>query len=328
MCKVGLVIGDTDHFIRPIETELRRQFHISRFTPRFVRLPLIGKRVNDLLLVKQLQQFLRQNDVVFFEWAGPLAALASHQKGHARRIVRAHRTEIFSMLNAFDWSTVDKVIFVSQAMRSHFLEKFSKYEDRTIVVYNGISLESFVPQFQSFGWRIGMLGNLNPRKRVYDVICTLADLSDNIPWQLYVGGGPVEDSLDYWDALQKLVAKLNVGDRIHFAGRVTEPWAWFQDIDIYISASYSEGHQVALIEAMASGCYCLSHCWDGVEEILPLKNIFTTGTDLQAKLLDYADQSETEKQLAQHKMRTISEERFDEQRMVQEVIDIIEEGIN
>ncbi len=78
------------------------------------------------------------------------------------------------------------------------------------------------------------------------------------------------------------------------------------------------------MEAMASGCYCLSHCWDGAEEMLPPENIFTTDGDLRAKLLAYAQLDENRKAQARASLRRIAEERFDERRMVEQIVNVIE----
>jgi glycosyltransferase involved in cell wall biosynthesis len=325
LLKIGLVVDGTDHFLRPIEHALYESHAVERFSPRFVRLPLIGKRVNDWRLVNQLRHFTNRKDVVFLEWASELTALASRVSIDSKNVLRVHRAELFGEhLESFNWNAIDKIILVSHAMRDRFLQKFPALSAKAIVIYNGVNLQRFVVRESSFSWRIGMLGNLIPRKRAYEVICALADLDPAIPWSLEIGGAPSNTNLDYWDALQSLVSALRLEGRVRFWGLVEDPASWMQSIDVFISASYSEGHQVALIEAMASGCYCLSHCWDGAEEVLPPENIFTTDGDLRAKLLAYAALSETEKQQAQTPMRTVAEEKFDERRMVREIIEVIE----
>lgn len=322
---VGLVLDDTDHFVRPIVAMLRQHHTVGRFTPRFVRLPFIGTRVNDYLLERQLEHFLDVHDVVFFEWAGTLATKGSHLPGKAKRIVRAHRTELFSTIKELNGSSVDKLIFVSQAMRSRFIRHFPESSNRSLVIYNGVDLDRFRPSGRPFRWRIGMLGSLLPRKRVYDMICSLADLPAEVPWQLSVGGPPAKGDEDYWDALQALVGRLGLTERVYFAGHIADPTPWFNNVDVFLSASYSEGLQVSLLEAMASGCYCLSHCWDGVEEVLPVENIFTTDADLRAKLLAYAALPEAEKRQAQRRMRAIAEAKFDERRIVREIVNVVEQ---
>ncbi len=253
--------------------------------------------------------------------------MASHLSGAVARIVRAHRIELFSELETLDWARVDRVIFVSDAMRRRFLRRFPEHHERALVVCNGVDLQRFLPSEpdKPFAWRIGTLGSLTPRKRAYDVICALADLPATIPWRLSIGGQPVNTDLDYWEALQTVVSRLDIGSQVIFAGLVTNPADWLKGIDVFVSASYSEGQQVALLEAMASGCYCLGHCWDGIEEILPPENIYTTDSDLRAKLLAYAALPAAAQRAAQARMRAIAEEKFDERRMVRQIVGLIEE---
>lgn len=322
--KLGIVLDGTDRFLNPITVSLEKQFEIDYFQPRFVRLPLIGKRINDVLLIRQMHSFLENHDVVFFEWAGPLAALASKLTGRAKRIVRAHRTELFNEVKKIDWSNVDRIVVTSEAMRTLLLKRCPEAEAATRVIYNGVKLSHFRPDYQSFKWRIGMMGNLVPRKRVYDVICSLATLPEHVPWQFVVGGPPVESHTDYWYALQNLVQVLGITEQVSFVGPVEDTSSWFQSIDIYISASYSEGHQFALLEALASGCYCLGHCWAGIDEVLPPDNIFVTGDELRQKLLVYADLPEKIKQHKRQQMRQIAEERFDLKRNVAEIAEVIQ----
>jgi glycosyltransferase involved in cell wall biosynthesis len=100
--------------------------------------------------------------------------------------------------------------------------------------------------------------------------------------------------------------------------------AFYQQVDIFLSNSYWEGQQSALLEAMASGCYCLSHCWGGAGEVVPPENVFVTGGELRQKLVRYAALDEVEKQRAQAGLRRIAEERFDEQRMVADIARVVE----
>jgi glycosyltransferase involved in cell wall biosynthesis len=81
-------------------------------------------------------------------------------------------------------------------------------------------------------------------------------------------------------------------------------------MDIFISNSYWEGQQNALIEAMAAGCYCLSHFWDGAEEILPQENLYTTEANLVKKILAYIALSEEEKEHCQNQIRAIAIEKY------------------
>ena len=100
---------------------------------------------------------------------------------------------------------------------------------------------------------------------------------------------------DYYDALLQLVERLGLRNKVTFYGHQAKPEEWYPLVDIYVSNGYSEGLQVSPMEAMASGCYCLSHHWDGAEELLPYGNLFYTNSELKELLIRYADTTESEK---------------------------------
>jgi glycosyltransferase involved in cell wall biosynthesis len=128
---------------------------------------------------------------------------------------------------------------------------------------------------------------------------------------MHIAGGSDPAHLDYYKALQDLVARLKLQDRVTFYGHVNDTSSWYHQIDIFISNSYSEGLQVALMEAMASGCNCLSHHWIGAGEILPEENLYFTDTELREKIQGYCEISEEEKQKRKAFMRAIACEKLD-----------------
>jgi glycosyltransferase involved in cell wall biosynthesis len=100
---------------------------------------------------------------------------------------------------------------------------------------------------------------------------------------------------DYEITLHTLVEKLGLKEKVTFYNRVNNPEIWFPNIDIFVSNSYSEGLQVAPMEAMASGCYCLSHRWDGADELLPEDNLYFINSELIEKIISYCQLSDDEK---------------------------------
>ena len=153
---------------------------------------------------------------------------------------------------------------------------------------------------------------MTPRKRVYDLIIAFSELiKQNNDFHLHIAGGQHPAYGDYYAAIEHIVNKLNLRDRVTFYGNVTENWNWYHNIDIFISNGYSEGLQVAPMEAMASGCYCLAHRWDGAEELLPEENLYYTNNELLEKILDYCDRPAAEKQMEREHMRDIASNKFD-----------------
>ena len=112
---------------------------------------------------------------------------------------------------------------------------------------------------------------------------------------MHIAGGMDQSFEDYYYALQSIVADLGIQEKVTFYGNVKETWDWYHKIDIFISNSYSEGLQVAPMEAMASGCYCLSHRWRGADELLPQEYLYFTDTELREKILQYCVTSEEKK---------------------------------
>ncbi len=324
--KVGLVVDGADHFIKPIEAKLHRRHPVDRFIPQFMRLPLIGQRVNDKLLDRQLQDFIRRHDVTFFEWAASLLVRASHLPKQGQIVARLHSIELATSFEQVDWSKVDHLIVLNQTIKARLRDLAEQPLPAVTIVANGVDMERYRPQPRPFQYRLGMVCSLLPIKRIYEIILCLYQLrQDDHPFTLHIAGAPGEgEARRYVWALQSLVKKLSLQEFVTFYDYVDTVAGWLQTIDVFISNSYWEGQQVALMEAMASGCYCLGHCWDGIEEMLPAENIFTTDSELRRKLLAYAEMSDAEKQQEQARMRAIAEERFDERQMISEIIDVIE----
>jgi len=328
MSDIGIVFEDDPQFFRPIEDELWKKHKVAVFAPRFIRAPVIGLSANKALLDIQLAQFLRNRAVVVFEWAGSLLVKASHMRKRCPIICRLHSIELAVTAPLVDWSRVDIVIVPSDHIKRRLFAVAKTPPKSVVVIPYGVNLDRFHGTQRQHGYRLGMLCSLFPVKRIYEAILTVAELrQDGHPFVLdVVGSTGTEDALRYFWAMQSLIDKLELHDAVTLRGYQQNIDTWHHDIDVFISNSYWEGQQVALLEAMASGCFCLSHFWGGVEEVLPAENIFVTSRDLRSKLLNYASLHDEDRISLQRSMRALAEARFDERRMVQEVIEQIEQA--
>jgi hypothetical protein len=61
---------------------------------------------------------------------------------------------------------------------------------------------------------------------------------------------------------------------------------------------------------MAAGCYCLSHCWEGSDEILPREFLFDTNLSLADKLKEYFAMEQGIRAKGGREMRSIVEKKF------------------
>lgn len=295
--RLGIAIEDTWNFFHEIHADLSAHHDVTLFERPDFALPLFNTRINRFLFWRDLRAFLQANDVVFFEWASELLAAATQLPKVCGIVTRLHRYEMYKWADQVNWDAVDKIILVTEAKRQEFLERFPEQEAKTVVIPEAISTEKFEPAPKPFAGDIGILCHLRPRKRVYELVLAFHELNrkrDDL--HLHIGGGKAGGFAEYYYAVHTLVKQLGLQEKVTFYDHVDEPQAWYHKVDVFISNSYSEGLQVALLEAMASGCYVLSHQWEGVEELLPPDNLFFTESQLVERILTYCELPEAERQ--------------------------------
>lgn len=327
--KLGLIVDDNNWtFISDLFIDWQANYEVEVFSHRETNPSVSQSLVKKWRLRRSLKRFLERNDVVFFEWAGPLLIVGSQLSDETPIIVRLHSYELFPHAPHIRWESVDRIILVSQAMQQKFVDLFPEQAEKTRVVSCGKSLHKFQPSPREFEGNIGMLCDLIPLKRVYEVILTLHELrkKGNI-LNLHVGGEPRKgpDYERYCVSMHRAVEKLGLKDQVVFHGWVDDVVSWLQKIDIFISNSYWEGQHNSLLEAMGVGCYCISHFWDGAEEILPPEYLYVSDAELQQKIIEYCELPDEEKQHHQTKLRSIVREKFNIEQVKVRIREIIGE---
>ena len=325
--KLGIFVGEEDwKFFNEIFVDLTDHFQCDVFQQKTYSTPLLYGRLNRWAYQSGIRRSLKSNDICFFEWASEHLMVASHMPKLCTIVTRLHSFELYDWAPKINWDNVDKVILVSKTMQELFNEAYPEHSQKTMVVHNGRSVEKFKgPQKKSFNFRIGMLCSIIPIKRIYEVVVMISDLRKRgLDVYLQVAGSPKDDHR-YVIAINRLVKKLELQDYVIFTGHVANSHIWLKDIDIFISNSYWEGQQVALIEAMASECYCLSHAWAGAEEMLPEENLYITESELQRKIISYSELSEEEKVRCCAYMRDIAVSKFDIEKTKVQIRQVISE---
>lgn len=323
--RIGVVNEDIWDFFREIYAEFGDHHETSLFEWHPTSLPLMNTRLNNFLLKRNMTKFMSANDVVFFEWAGELLVLASHLPKTCGLAVRIHRIDMYDWMDHVNWETVDKIILVSNAKKEEFSQKLPAHAGKIVVIPEAVSPQRFKPLEKKFEGSLGILCHLKPRKRVYDLVLSFYELAQKrSDLHLYIGGDMRPRYLDYYGSLQRLVRELNLHERVTFDGHVQDPENWYHKIDIFISNSYSEGLQVSPMEAISSGCYCLSHFWDGADELLPEENLFYTGTEFQEKVLQYCDLPDSEKRDKRKQLQNMVRERFNLDKTKVQIRELVE----
>jgi glycosyltransferase involved in cell wall biosynthesis len=306
--------------------ELERHHQVQRFQRRTTSLPILNTRINRLRFARDLDGFLARSDVALFEWASELLAAASRRPKRCGIVTRLHRYELYRWSSEIAWDAVDKIIVVSEAKKHEFARRFPAQVSKLEVVYEAVDPERFPLRAKTVAGDIGILCHLTPRKRVYELILVFYELSRKRPdLHLHIGGGEHGWHRDYFAALHDLVDKLRLSDRVTFYGPVDDAAAWYRNVDLFVSNAYSEGLQVSALEAMASGCFCLSHRWPGAEEMLADEHLYLTDRELEEKIADYfdLDQPRREQQCAAQRDRVL--EQFNLSLTARRIREILEE---
>lgn len=313
MTKLGVFVGeDKWMFFSEIFEDLATRYETEVYKRRIYNIPILYGRLNRWEFHRGINKLLTNNDVCFFEWASELLMVASHFPKRCAMIARLHSFELYEWAPKINWDVVDRVILVSNAMQEMFNGLYPENAHKSVVIYNGRPLGEFTPPTQyEFNFNLGMLCRITPIKRVYETILMFYKLrKQGYDARLHIAG-EISNENRYTVAVHRLVKKLNLEDNVVFYGHVADNSTWLRNIDIFISNSFWEGQSFSLMEAMASGCYCLSHRWDGAEEMLPEDQLYYTDDELIQKIMDFSENSEAGRQRLRSLMREIACDRFD-----------------
>jgi glycosyltransferase involved in cell wall biosynthesis len=228
-------------------------------------LPL--QRTYDLTALRSaldLRTFIRQQQIqivqTYFEssdlWAGFVTKTMSNAKLiWSRRdmgILRARKHRLAYRLMA---GVPDAVFAVSEQVRQYCIEVDRIDPARVQTIYNGLDLRDWdtasSPATPSDELLVTAVGNIR-RVKGHDVfIKAAASIVPHFPNVSFSIAGDVLEP-DYFAELQALVRDLNLSDRFHFAGGVTDMRQHLSAADIFVLPSRSEGFSNAIIEAMAA----------------------------------------------------------------------------
>lgn len=178
-----------------------------------------------------------------------------------------------SMKNVFEaYEAFDSVVCVSEEARKGFVEVVGDTGNLT-KIYNLLPVESIkekaqelptvsVPKNQLHLVLVGrLLDSAKGQKRLIDVVARLHDEGKSISLAL-VGGGADEQML------KEEIAIKDANDYITMCGKQMNPYPFIKDADVLVCASYFEGYNLTVAEALILGVPVLSTNCTGPNEIL------------------------------------------------------------
>jgi len=183
-----------------------------------------------------------------------------------------------------------KIVFVSNRLREHFVNNLGFSKKKAITIYNGVDTSVFYPKrddsirkqygIESEHIVIGAVGNIRPAKG-YDIFLKAAKLvHDMHPECRFVVAGQGSGKL--YDELTKLRRSLGLEEIFHFVGFQSDAAKVFNNFDIFILPSISEGFSISTIEAMACNLPIIATRCGGPEEII-VENSYHRLVDLCPK---------------------------------------------
>jgi L-malate glycosyltransferase len=211
-----------------------------------------------------LRHFLKQQQIqivqTFFEssdlWAGFVTKTLSKAKLiWSRRDMGILRTSKHHLAYRLMAGVPDAVFAVSDQVRRHCIEVDRIDSIRVQTIYNGLNLSDWNTAIKtskrSGEFHITTVGNIRQVKGHDIFIKAAASVSSHFPNVSFsIAGNVLEPA--YFAELQELVQDLNLSERFHFVGGVTNIHEYLSTADVFVLPSRSEGFSNAIVEAMAT----------------------------------------------------------------------------
>ena len=168
-------------------------------------------------------------------------------------------------------------VYVSAALRSHFLDVTGLDPSAAHVIHNGVDLDVAVPGDRGLlrgplgvgadQVLVGAVGHIRPPKDYPTFVRAAAILAQGSDRYRFVVVGGVDDPEVFAD-LKSASAASGLDGRLHFAGFRDDVPALMRDLDVYVISSVTEGLSISTIEALDAGVPTVATRCGGPEEIL------------------------------------------------------------
>ena len=159
----------------------------------------------------------------------------------------------------------DKLVVVSNDMKRYYSENIQFKEDALEMIHNGIILPN-VSEIHSDKkvFFIGSIGRLFPVKD-YTLFVKIANEISKVSKEIkYVLAGDGPERV----IIQQLVNQYGLQDSFKIIGVLDDTTKFYQDIDVYLNTSLSEGLPLSVLEAMAHGVPVIAANVGGIKEII------------------------------------------------------------
>jgi len=238
--------------------------------------------INNIKRITKLRNAIECSspDIVisFMDKNNVLTLLAT--RGLGLKVIVSERSDPVQNLTNRSWRWLRRVVYPwadmivaqNQQVKQWLEEIFAG--TKVVVIPNPIKLENAETESVSLHEVVGRkenirsvvaMGRLGVEKGFDILIKAFAEVVHaNTQWQLIIFGEGEERH-----ALEQLISKLNLSERVYLPGRVTNPMRFLKQADLFVMSSRFEGFPNSLLEAMACGLPVVSFdCPSGPRAII------------------------------------------------------------
>lgn len=218
----------------------------------------------------------------------PSIKILGYMHSDVRDIVRGFKGQfLYRPLVRAMQQRCDKVIAISEFVKSAGMEAYGLPAQKIEVVYNAIDIHKFAPANTGNAdgcMNLIFVGRLVREKGVHLFLEALAQLPEHICVHATIVGYGAE-----YDNLVKQASDLQLGAKVDFLGKRTDVPQLVRGADYFVHpAICQEGFGITIIEAMACGKPCIASIGGAIPEIIDETNgfLFKLGSvpDLAAKI--------------------------------------------
>ncbi len=181
------------------------------------------------------------------------------------------------------WSIANRIVTVSEAIKSDLVSSYAINEKKIAVVYNGVDTNTFRPIFDARlpekfkileGKRIVLyVGHFGLRKGLLHLIKAMEKVVQEVPDAalLCIGGVPKWlGATDYWTYLHATIRESNLEGKVVLADRIPniELPNYYSLASVFVLPSYYEAFGKVVVEAMACERPVVVSRKGGLEEVV------------------------------------------------------------
>lgn len=272
-----------DKYCVMIALAQKEGYYVDLVNPRVSIIDLNTKRVSKsvLLLIKLIRRYHKDNlhFISFLGYANIFAIIAAYLS-----LCRSKVDLIVSERNHIPWGSgikctivyllqkvlyrkCNSIITIGDSISEEIEKKLHVAPQKLHTIYNPLTLGkiSKLPDssFDKNICNIITAGRLIPVKDFPLLIKAFAIINSKIQSKLWIlGEGPEKEHLE-------LETKtLGIQEHVKMCGFVDNPISYFQNADVYVCSSISEGFANVVLEAMAAGTRIVTMSCGGPDEIL------------------------------------------------------------